>query len=347
MRGDAVSELDTRKQGILRAVIHSYVETAEPVGSEALAHRSRLGVSSATIRSEMGALEAMGYLAQPHTSAGRIPTDRGYRVYVDSLPQEERLSAGERLKLRRRLAPALLERERVPAEVARALATVTNYASLVAQSHPEQLVFKHLHFIPLESTRVLAVIVTNAGVLRGQMLDLQEPTDPEGLDRLSRAVSNRLEGLPLGEITDDVLARVVDEAAWQERVIRQVTEWLVRQMPAAGRRVHIEGTANILTQPEFRDARAARPVLEALGHQEVIAGLLEGVPDRPVWIAIGSEHRIEDLRGCSVVAAAYRVGGRPIGALGIVGPTRMHYGRVISLIRFLADSISDALADPS
>ncbi len=342
-----MSELDPRKQEILRAVIHSHIETAEPVGSEALAHRGRLGVSSATIRNEMGALEAMGYLAQPHTSAGRIPTDRGYRVYVDSLLQEEQLSAGERLRLRRRLATALLERERVPVEVARALATVTNYASLVAQPHPEQLVFRHLHLIPLESTRVLAVIVTNAGVLRGQTLELQEPMDPEGLDRLSRTVSQRLEGVPLGEISDETLTRVVDKAAWQQRVVRQLTEWLLRQMPAADRRIYIEGTANILTQPEFRDARAARPVLEALEHEEVIAGLLEGAPDLPVWITIGSEHRVEDLRGCSVVAAAYRVGGQPIGALGIVGPTRMHYGRVISLVRFLADSLSDALADRS
>ncbi len=342
-----VPELDGRKQGILRAIIRSYVETAEPVGSEGLAQRSRLGVSSATIRNEMAALEEMGYLAQPHPSAGRIPTDRGYRMYVDSLLEEERLTAVDRLQLRRRLATALREWERVPEEVARTLATMTHYASLVAQSHLDRLIFKHLHFIPLDSSRVLAVIVTNAGVLRGRTLDLQEPMDPEGLDRLSRIVSQRLEGHSLGEITDELLTRVVDEAAWQQRVVDQLTEWLLGQAPSADLRIHIEGTANILTQPEFRDARAARPVLEALEREDVIAKLLEGAPDRQVWITIGSEHHIEDLRGCSVVAAAYRIGGRPVGALGIVGPTRMHYARVVSLVRYLAESLSDALAEVS
>ncbi len=347
MEGDVVVDLDTRKQEILRTVIRSYIETAEPVGSEALAQRTRLGVSAATIRNEMATLEEMGYLAQPHPSAGRIPTDRGYRVYVDSLLEDQALSSGERTKLRRRLASALVERERVPEEIARTLATVTHYASLVAQSHPDRLVFKHLHLIPLSATRVLTVIVTNAGVLRGRTLDLLEPMEPEALDRLSRLVSQRLAGYSLGEITNEVLTQVVGEVAWQQRVVRQLTEWLLRQMLAADHQVHIEGTVNILTQPEFRDARSARLVLEALEREEVLTDLLAGTPDRSVWITIGSEHRIEDLRGCSVVAAAYRVGGRSVGTLGIVGPTRMEYARVISLVRYLADSLSDVLAEPS
>src|SRR3989454_11904924 len=244
---DAVlPELDTRKQEILRTVIRSYIETAEPVGSEVVAQRGRLGVSSATIRNEMATLEERGYLVQPHTSAGRIPTDHGYRVYVNSLAdQEEPLSAGERLRLRRRLVTALRERTRVPEEVARTLATVTNYASVVSQLH---------------------------------------------------------------------------------------------------RYFHLEGAANILIQPEFRDARAARPILEALEREEVIAGLLEGAPDQQVSVTIGSEHRVEDLRGCSVVAAAYRIEARPAGALGIVGPTRMPYARVIAFVRYLAESLDDVMA---
>jgi heat-inducible transcriptional repressor len=342
-----VPELDTRKQEVLRAVIRSYIDTAEPVGSEALAQRRRLGVSSATIRNEMAALEGLGYLTQPHASSGRIPTDRGYRVYVDSLLEAEHLSAAERLRLRRRLAAAQQERERAPAEAARTLATVTNYASLAAQAHPDRLVFKHLHFLPVESTRVLPVIVTSAGVLRGPTLELLEPMDPDGLDRLSRMVSERLEGQSLGDITDEVLIRIVHEAAWQQLVVRQLTQWLLQHMPAADRRIHIEGTANILSQPEFRDARVARPVLEALEREDLMTDLLQAMPDRQVGITIGSEHRIEDLRGCSVVAAAYRVEGQPVGVLGIVGPTRMDYARVISLVHYLADSLSDVLAGVS
>lgn len=338
-------DLDVRKQDILKATIRSYVDTAVPVGSETLAQQRRLGVSSATIRSEMASLEEMGYLTQPHTSAGRIPTDRAYRVYVDSLLDADELSPVERSRVRRRMMRVLEDLQVLPEAVARTLASVTDYASLVAQSHPESLQFRHLHFIPLSSTRVLAVIVTNAGVLRGQTLDLQAPYDPDGLDRLSRLVSRRLAGLSLGEITDEVLARAVDEAAWQQRIAHELVQWLRRQSPAgAGGRVHIEGTANILKQPEFRDARAAQPVISALEREDVIAGLLAGAPEREVWITIGGEHRIEDLRGCSVVAAAYRVGGQPVGALGIVGPTRMQYARVIALVRYLSSSLSEFLA---
>src|SRR5439155_188168 len=204
--------LDARKREILRAVIRSYIETAEPVGSEVVAHQGHLGVSAATIRNEMAALEELGYLAQPHPSAGRIPTDRGYRAYVDQLADTDApLSTGERLRLRRRLATAVQERERIPKEAARTLANVTKYTSLVAHLEPDRFVF------------------------------------------------------------------------------------------------HLEGAANILIQPEFRDARAARPILEALEREEVIAGLLEAAPEQQVSVTIGSEHRVEDLRGCSVVAAAYRV----------------------------------------
>lgn len=245
-------ELDTRKQEILRAVIRSYIETAEPVGSEVVAQRGHLGVSPATVRNEMVALEEMGYLTQPHTSAGRVPTDHGYRVYVDSLQgHDEPLSAGERLRLRRHLATVLRERERIPKDAARMLATVTNYASLASQAQPDRFVF------------------------------------------------------------------------------------------------YLEGAANILIQPEFRDARTARPVLEALEREEVIADLLKGTPEEQVSTAIGSEHRVEDLRGCSVVATTYRIGGRSVGALGIVGPTRMPYARVIALVRYLARSLNDVLAELS
>jgi heat-inducible transcriptional repressor len=338
-------QLDARKRDILRAVIQAYVDTAEPVGSETLAHRARLGVSAATIRNEMAALEEMGLLAQPHTSAGRIPTDRGYRVYVDSMLEEEQLPADQRHWVRRRLAAALAEREWVPREVARALATLTPYASVVSHPHPRRLVFRHLHFVPLEATRVLAVIVTDAGVLRARTLDLPEAMDPDGLERLSRMVSQRLHGHPLGEITDALLRQVVEEAAWQHRVVRVLVARILRRLPEATRRVHIEGTANILAQPEFKDAQSARPVLRALEQEDVVADLLDDASDHPVWIAIGSEHRVEALRGCSVVVAAYRVGGRPAGALGIVGPTRMPYGRVVALVRYLADTVSQVLAE--
>lgn len=341
-------ELDSRKQEILKTVIDTYIHAAEPVGSESVAHRIRLGISPATIRNEMAVLEEIGYLSHPHTSAGRVPTDRGYRFYVDSMLEEEQLTPQERYRIRRRFVNLTEEIGRVPEEAARTLASVTNYASVVAEPRPDRRVFKHLHFIPLSSTQVMAVIVTNTGALEGMMLDLVEPLALQELDRLSRMVSQRLEGCTLVEITDEMLAKVVDEAAWQQRILHQLAQWLRHNFPAgADRRVYIEGTANILKQPEFQDARAARPVLTALEREEVVADLLEHTPNRQVWVTIGREHRYEDLRGCSVVAAVYQVGGHDAGALGIVGPTRMKYSKVISLVRYLADSLTGLLRQSS
>lgn len=340
-----VLTLDVRKQEVLKAVIHSFIAAAEPVGSERVAHR--MGVSSATIRTEMAVLEDLGYLSHPHTSAGRVPTDRGYRLYVDLLLSEDHLSAQERTKLRSYLLPHP-ERDRLAELVAHALAAVTEYASLVSAPAPERQRFQGLRFLPLGPQQVMAVIVTDAGTLQGHAFEVREPLEPEALDRLSHLVTRRLQGTVLSEITDDLLARLVDEAAWQQRMLREVLRWLRTHPPAAtDRRVYLEGTANILKQPEFQDARAAQPVLSALEQEEVLTDLLEAASERDVWVTIGSEHRHEALRGTSVVAALYHMRGRPVGALGIVGPTRMKYGRAISMVRYLAGALSDLLAEPA
>lgn len=246
-----MTELDPRKQEILKTVIQAYVHTAEPVGSETVAHRLRFGVSPATVRNEMAALEEMGCLSHPHTSSGRIPTDRGYRFYVDTMLPEIDLTVRERVRIRRQFKAIVEETAPVPEGIARILATVTEYASVAAEPHPATQAFTHLHFIAL--------------------------------------------------------------------------------------------TSNILKQPEFQDARDAQPVLSALEREDVVTDLLRGTLERPVWITIGSEHRHEDLRGCTVIAAAYRIGGRPAGALGILGPIRMDYARAISLIRYLVADLSATL----
>lgn len=237
--------LDARKQEILKTVIQAYIHTAEPVGSETVAQRLHLRVSPATVRHEMAALEEMGYLSHPHTSAGRTPTDRGYRVYVDAMLPGFDLTARERARLRRQFRGSVEEQGQAPEGIVRILATVTDYASVVAEPNPQMHVFRQ--------------------------------------------------------------------------------------------------TSNILKQPEFHDARAAQPVLSALERDEVVADLLGGATERQVWMIIGSEHRHEELRGCSLIAAAYRIGSGSSGALGIVGPIRMNYAKVISLVRYLANDVNATL----
>ncbi|HEV2439608.1 MAG TPA: heat-inducible transcriptional repressor HrcA [bacterium] len=333
--------IEGRRREILRIVIDDYIATAEPIGSEAVRERHGLNVSSATVRHEMAALEDMGYLNQPHTSAGRVPTDRGYRVYVDSLVTEESLPSAEQTRLRQTL---FLQEEPhlAMARVAQALAAGTEYASVVEGPHLHEQVIRHLHLIPLTPRRALIVVVTDAGVFEGKTVEMQAATSPGECDRLSQEISRRVAGWRLGDLTVPAMDQVIGEAALYRQVVTEVGR-LVGEQIAAASRIHTEGQANILKQPEFRDARRAEPVLSALERHDVVTEILHDGGSAPVRITIGAEHRREEMRDTSVVAATYHVGGRPAGELAIVGPTRMRYRRAISLVRFLADTLGEAL----
>ncbi len=337
-----MADLEGRRREILRLVINDYILTAEPIGSEAVRERHRLGVSAATVRNEMATLEELGYLHQPHHSAGRVPTDHGYRVYVDFLVEAEQIPPAERTRIRRTIAAA--ELDRAMEQAARALAVVTECASVVAAPRPDQQLVRHLHLIPLSPRQALIVIVTDGGVIEGKTVEFDPPVSAEECDRLSQEISRRIAGRPVSDLTDGTLHRVIGEASLYNRVVDQIG-WVLREQvlrPAA--RVHTEGTANILKQPEFQDARRAQPVLSALEREDVVEEFLAGDdgPDR-VRITIGGENRREEMRDCSIVSAAYRVGDHPAGVVAVIGPTRMRYGKVISLVRFLAESLGDAL----
>ena len=337
--------LEGRRREILRMVIDDYILTAEPIGSESVRGRHGLGVSSATVRNEMAALEELGYLHQPHPSAGRIPTEQAYRVYVDSMLGEEQVSTADRARIRRTLA--VTELDQAVAQAVRALAVVTECASVAAAPDPHRQVVRHLHLIPLTAHRALIVAVTDTDVLKGQVVEFAEAMTAEECDRLSQEISRRVAGRPLSDLTDRLLDRVIGEATLYQRVLDQVGRLLREQILHPSARVLTEGTANILKQPEFQDVRRAQPVLSALEREDVVTELLQGAPGpvgERVRVTIGSENRREEMRDCTVISAPYYVGDRPAGVLGIVGPTRLRYGKIISLVRFLAESLGDALS---
>jgi heat-inducible transcriptional repressor len=337
-----MTELEGRRREILKLVINDYILSAEPIGSEAVRERHRLGVSSATVRNEMAVLEELGYLHQPHHSAGRVPTDQGYRLYVDSLVETEQIPPAERARIRRTIAGA--ELDRVIEEAARALAMVTECASLVAAPRPGRQVVRHLHLIPLGPRQALIVIVTDAGVFEGKTVEFDPPVSPEECDRLSQEISRRIAGRPLSDLTDGMLDRIIGEATLYTRVVDQIGRLLRERILRPSARVHAEGTANILKQPEFQDVRRAQPVLSALEREEVVAEFLtEDSDPGEVCVTIGMENRREEMRECSIVSASYRVGDRPAGVVAAIGPTRMRYGKVITLVRFLADALGEAL----
>ena len=335
-------ELDGRKRDILKLIIDDYILSAEPVGSEAISTRHKLAISSATVRNEMALLEEMGYLRQPHTSAGRIPTEQAYRIYVDSMLQEEQVAPAERTQIRRTLFAA--EPELAIQHAATALASVTNFAAVVAPVNASEQRIRHLHLIPLSPKRALVVVVTDEGVFEGKTADFAAPISPDDLDRLSQGITRRIAGKPLRDLTEGKLDAAIGDATLYQRVAAEVERLVRDQRLHASSRVYTDGKANILKQPEFQDVRRAQPVLSALEQEDVVVEIFRpGAQGDRVRITIGKENTREEMRECSVITATYFREDRPGGVIGIVGPTRMRYSKIVSLVAFLADSLGEAL----
>jgi heat-inducible transcriptional repressor len=359
--------LDARKQRILWAVIREHILSAGPVGSEALCERQRIDVSPATIRNEMHALTEMEYLRQPHTSAGRVPTDRAYRLYVDTMlgrrrrgvsrpggprasalreagdvPIQGQLTTAERERIRRRLQHAD-EVERAVEEAARTLASVSEYPAVASTPPPGRLRIRHIHLVPASHDRALVVILTDAGPVEGTILRLKRETTPEELDELSRILTSWLAGRTLQDITGARLEQLVAHASHQRALVHDLGVVLARQMGEHVGRVVVEGVAHILKQPEFRDVRRAQPVLSALDREEMLRSVLR--PETgDVEVTIGHENPLDEMHDCSIVSATYWVRGEPVGVIGVVGPTRMPYARMITVVRYLARTLSESLS---
>ncbi len=341
-------QLDARKQQILWAVIREYVARAEPVASEALWYRYAFGVSAATIRNGMHALTEMGYLHQPHTSAGRVPTERAYRLYVDWLlagpareATDQYLRPQERERIRRRML-SYDHPEGALEETAHTLAALTDYPS-VASTPGGPRRFRYLHLVPLTDQRAVMVLVTDGGAADQRVVRLPRPASQEEVHEVSGLLTRALRGVAVGEITDTTVELLSGHAGPHRELVAAVVSQLRRYAGVqTGVRFFVEGVSNILKQPEFQDARRAHPVLAALDREDVLRDVLLPAP-ADVHVRIGRENAVDAVRECSVVAAAYRLKGRAVGVLGVVGPTRMPYGRTIALVRYLAQTLSQTL----
>lgn len=336
--------LDDRKRRVLQALTDDYIETAEPVGSRNLARKHQLGVSPATVRNEMADLEEAGYLHQPHTSAGRIPSDKGYRYYVDELMRKWEPEQGEHSALYRRARAVRVVIEEVIHEAARLLASATNYASLVAAPRVDASIFRHIELVALDETHVLAVIVSDPGFVQHRIVEVRRGVTPEACGRMAAELNRRLFGVRFGDIGHDLLGVIKDSLNGPDlydAVADLLTDGLAHQ---GSERVYLEGTLNILSQPEFRDIERARALLALLETRDVLDQVLNhGARATGTTVIIGEENPVADLRDCSVVVATYTLGGEVIGAIGVLGPTRMEYSKAVGMVEYVADHLSDTL----
>lgn len=336
--------LDERKVRILQAITDDYIMTAEPVGSRTVARRYDLGVSPATIRNEMADLEELGYLEQPHTSAGRIPTDRGYRYYVDALMKPEPVSREARSRVRREVQNRSHAMEELIFRATRLLAELSHYTAVVAAPRLSEAEVHHLQLVPMGRRRILLVLVVRPGFIFHRSVDLKTSISPSEVQYLSDFLNGRLHGVTLkrlGSRLSNELRDEISDSTVAEATINLLEEALRDDQQDSA---YLDGVLNVLNQPEFRDIEKARSLLSFLDDREVLADILaEYGQSDGVKVTIGTEHSYVEMQSCSMVSSAYYIGSTKVGTLGVLGPTRMDYRRVVSLVEFVADSLSSML----
>lgn len=328
--------LNERKKKILQIIIEDYISSAEPVGSRTIARKYDLGLSPATIRNEMSDLELLGYLEQPHTSAGRIPSAQAYRFYVDALIEPGTLTDNDMALIdgwyneRRRNIDDIFQ------STAKILSRMTQNVSMVLTNQQTIANFCYLKFLPLDSQHAILCIVADDGSIDTNVVDIPLGMSSEEMDYLAGKMSKLLEDRNLSDISVEILQNVHTDVVEDKLIFSSLLQ-AVRKM--TGRRqeqkVFLGGTKQLFNQPEFRDVERVRNLLGILEEEKVLKDLLQGGEDSGLKVTIGSENKFTGIQDCSMVQATYRLNGQIVGTMAVLGPTRMEYGKVISVMDYL------------
>ena len=342
-------EMTERKKEILKTIINEYIVTANPVGSRTLARKYDFGVSSATIRNEMADLELAGYLEQPHKSAGRVPSDKGYRFYVDSLMDLKGISEEEAKTIRKDYNTKETEIQDLMRHTSNLLSDLTNYTSLALSPELKESIFRNLKLVRVSERKILIVLVTDTGVIKDKIIELPENLSEKDLSELERVLNNRLSGLPLYQIDGQLLSNIASQLAAKisigKKNIDLIKEELFGDDFSTFGQVYLGGTTYILDQPEFSDLNKIKNMLSMLEHKQIVRDILDEGDQSELEIVIGDENEYEDIKDCSIVIATYKLNGRPVGKLGVLGPTRMQYSKAAARVRFMADLLSNILTE--
>ncbi len=338
-------ELDARKLMILKAIIDEYVMSASPVGSRSVSRLDGFNLSSATIRNEMADLEYLGYLEQPHASAGRVPSDKAYRLYVERIMRRAQLSAEEINVIRAHLSMRFDEMEQVVKHTAQALSSVTHYAAMVLPPVLTANRLKHIQLVPLTEGRALVVVVTETGFTRDVIIRVPEDMGADELERLSRLMTNRFAGCRMDRIAERMASEMGEELYGRRSFLNGMVEAVERKLAPSATSVEFMGASNMLNYPEYADMGKAQNFLAAVEGRDALYTLLRKADSLEFSITIGNENEHEELKDCSVVTATYRVGDTPLGSFGILGPTRMNYGKVLSVLEYMRKSLGEILSN--
>lgn len=335
--------LDRRKLMILKAIIDDYIVTAVPIGSRTVSKKIDLDLSSATIRNEMYDLEEMGYLAQPHTSAGRVPSQKAYRYYVDQIIKNTSITKQEAQQLNSYFMQQLNEVEEVIAATARALSDTTNYTSLVLKPQLNKINIEHIQLVYIGHSRALLVIVTDAGIVKDTIIEVPESMDANMLFSVSQMLTNKLNGCSIAELKNRFASVVDGEMVRHREFFKTLFDAIEEELAANEQDVVFSGAKNILNYPEFNDIEKAKSFFKVLEKKDSLYKMLENAADLEFTVKIGNENEDEDFKDCSIVTATYKLGEKTIGSFGVIGPVRMNYNKVISVINYMGKSLSEIM----
>lgn len=335
-----MQELDERKQKILHAIIRNYLETGEPVGSRTISKYADLGLSSATIRNEMSDLEEMGYIIQPHTSAGRIPSDMGYRFYVDQLMKEKEQEVTEMKEL---MIQRQDKMELVLKQMAKVLAANTNYATMITSPQYHRTKLKFIQLSVISEDQLLAVVVAEGNVVKNKVIPISHGLDNETILKLNILLNTSLNGLTMEEINLSTIARLKEQAGIHSEVINSVLDAVAEAIQMDDDlEVYTSGTTNIFKYPELADSTKASALLSAFEDKQQLASLMEDMKDEDdtgIQVYIGNETPGQTMKDCSVVTTTYELGEGMKGTIGIIGPKRMDYEKVVDNLKTLTNQL--------
>lgn len=332
--------LTDRQRMILNAIIDDYIRSAEPVGSRSISKRGEVSYSPATIRNEMSDLEELGFLEQPHTSAGRIPSHKGYRYYVDHLVQLGGLQPAELTMMKGFLAEKLNAAEQVIQHAATILSNMTNYTSIVLGPEMFNTSLRHVQLLPLSDSTAVAIVVTNTGHVENKTVSLPPGISASELEQMVNLLNHKLVGVPLYKLKSQLFSEVSDE---MQRHVSKYEELMgiVESVLETDEenRLFLSGATNILMQPEFKDVDKVKTILDLLDETPTLLRMISSAPSG-IQVRIGSENNHQAINNCSLITATYSLDGEALGTIGILGPTRMEYGKVISLLDFLSKNMT-------
>lgn len=336
-KGSDAVELDERKRKILEAIICNYMETGEPVGSRTISKYTDLNLSSATIRNEMSDLEEMGYILQPHTSAGRIPSDKGYRFYVDTIMERKEQEVTEMKEMMIEKADKM---ELVLKNLAKALAANTNYAAMVSAPQYQSNKVKFIQLSQVDEAQLLAVIVLEGNIVRNQMLNLTKPLDNETLLKLNILLNSSLNGLTLSEINLGVITRLKEQAGIHSDIVNEVLDAVAQAIQSEDDlEIYTSGATNIFKYPELSEGNKASELIHTFEEKqqltELVQETLSNESETGIKVYIGNENSVQSMKDCSVITCTYELDEGMQGTIGIIGPKRMNYEKAVDTLKTL------------